>query len=274
MLEQMLSRYDVSDPIRRQHALREVMQEIALAGLFRGGFFDQAAFYGGTCLRIFYGLTRFSEDLDFSLLKEDANFSFEPFFDAIYDEFRAMGMDITLTSVHKAAKTQIESAFLKNNTHLLELQTGPAKNIRIKFEVDTTPPLGFRTEEKLLLEPFSFYVKCFQLPDLFAGKMHALLFRQWKNRVKGRDWFDFEWYIRRRVPLHLHHFVERALQTKDIDGSLTPADFLARLQTRIQTVDFAQARLDIERFVPDATVLDVWTPQYFLELSRRLVFSE
>src|SRR5690606_19814913 len=93
---------------------------------------------------------------------------------------------------------------------------GQMINIKIKIEVDTKPPLGFETEEKLLTKPFSFYVKCFALPHLFAGKMHALLFRKWKDNVKGRDWYDLEWYIRKGIPLSLNHFRLRAIDSGDL----------------------------------------------------------
>lgn len=79
------------------------------------------------------------------------------------------------------------------------------KSIKIKIEVGTCPPLNFKTEQKLLLQPYSFMTRCFTLPDLFAGKMHALIYRVWKNRVKGRDWYDFECYVRHNVPLDFTH---------------------------------------------------------------------
>lgn len=114
MLEQMLSRYAQETEQQKQHALREVMQEIALAGLYRGDFFEQAAFYGGTCLRIFYGLPRYSEDLDFSLLHPQSDFSLAPFFSAIKAEFTALGIPVAITQKRKTANTAIESAFSLN----------------------------------------------------------------------------------------------------------------------------------------------------------------
>lgn len=226
VLKQMLEKYDMSTADGAVNGLREVMQEVALAGLYRGGFFDKAAFYGGTCLRIFYGLPRFSEDLDFSLLESDANFSLEPYFKAVREEFSALGLQVEISAKKKTVRTGIESAFLKSDTRLFSFAVHADKTIKIKFEVDTVPPLGFATEEKLLLQPFSFYVKCFSLPDLFAGKMHALLFRNWKNRVKGRDWFDFEWYVRKGTPMSLSHFISRAKQSGNLQGeNLTEPDF-------------------------------------------------
>lgn len=273
MLEQMLSRYALTTKEQQLQALREVMQEIALSGLYRGGFFSKAAFYGGTCLRIFYQLPRFSEDLDFSLLQADENFSLEPYFDAIRAEFEANGVAVDIQQKNKTETTAIESAFLKNTTQIFDLSLMGKQPVKIKFEVDTQPPLGFSTEERLLVEPFSFYVKCFQLPDLFAGKMHALLFRQWKNRIKGRDWFDFEWYIKKRVPLNLAHFNERALQSQSISAPVNQAEFSQLLVERIASTHLNSAKQDVERFIADKTTLDIWSAEYFQALASRLTFT-
>lgn len=271
VVEQMLQRYALTTHEDKAHALREVMQEIALAGLNRGGFFEKAAFYGGTCLRIFHGLPRFSEDLDFSLLKPDAGFSFEPYFKTLREEFLAFGFEVEVTEKQKTATTDIASAFLKKSASIYDLQVTGQKAMKIKFEVDTDPPLGFATEEKLLIQPYSFYVKCFSLPDLFAGKMHALLYRKWKNRVKGRDWFDFEWYVRKGCPLNLAHFCERARQSGDLaSATLQPAEFVALLQARIRTLDVDSARQDVVRFVKDAAALNIWSQDYFLQLAAMM----
>lgn len=271
VVEQMLQRYALTTHEDKAHALREVMQEIALAGLNRGGFFEKAAFYGGTCLRIFHGLPRFSEDLDFSLLKPDAGFSFEPYFKTLREEFLAFGFEVEVTEKQKTATTDIASAFLKKSASIYDLQVTGQKAMKIKFEVDTDPPLGFATEEKLLIQPYSFYVKCFSLPDLFAGKMHALLYRKWKNRVKGRDWFDFEWYVRKGCPLNLVHFCERARQSGDLaSATLQPAEFVALLQARIRTLDVGSARQDVVRFVKDSAALNIWSQDYFLQLAAMM----
>lgn len=273
MLEQMLSRYTISSKEQQRQAWREVMQEIALAGLYRSGFFDKAAFYGGTCLRIFYQLPRYSEDLDFSLLSADEAFSLESYFRAIVEEFAALGVEVVINRKTKSVETANESTFLKNTTQLFDISLAGPQQVKIKLEVDTVPPLGFTTEEKLLLEPYSFYVKCFSQPDLFAGTMHALLFRQWKNRVKGRDWFDFEWYVRKRVALNLSHFNHRALQSGDIDSPLTADAFRQLLLQKIQLVDLENAKQDVERFVLDDSALRIWSQGYFTELANQLTLQ-
>ena len=134
----------------------------------------------------------------------------------------------------------------------------------IKFEVDTDPPLGFATEVKLLIQPYSFYVKCFSLPDLFAGKMNDLLYPKWKNRVKGRDWFDFKWCVRRSFQLNTVHFCERARQSGDLElALLKQEEFVAMLQARIRMLDVDSARQDVVRFVNDSAALDIWSHDYF-----------
>ena len=161
----------------------------------------------------------------------------------------------------KTNPSPILSAFLKASTTIVQLYIPGAKTLRIKFEVDTDPPLGFSTEEQLLLQPYSCYVKCFSLPDLFAGKMHAVLFRQWQQRVKGRDWFDLEWYVRGGIPLHLDHLAARARQSGHwpLDQPFTAGSLQALLAERIGRLDVASARLDIERFIAQPEPLAIWS---------------
>jgi predicted nucleotidyltransferase component of viral defense system len=280
MIKQWLETYPLSNKDEAFEALREIMQEIALAGLQRAGFFEKAAFYGGTALRIFYGLNRYSEDLDFSLLAVDENFSLDKYLDAIVTEFKALGMQVTVKEKIKTNQNNVESAFLKSETIWKELvlegiipQSGISQNtnIKIKLEVDTQPPLGFETEDRLLLKPFSFYVKCFKIEDLFAGKMHALLFRKWKNNVKGRDWYDMEWYIKKGTVLNLNHFLIRAQDSGDWQKqTLSETEFRELLDTKINAVDIGRVKSDIVRFIPDAKVLDIWSSSYFKDLTKNL----
>ncbi|QEH43807.1 nucleotidyl transferase AbiEii/AbiGii toxin family protein [Chitinophaga sp. XS-30] len=280
MIKEWLESYNPANREEATSALREIMQEVGLAGLYRSGFFDKAAFYGGTALRIFYGLDRFSEDLDFSLLEEDAGFSFQPYMQAIISEFNAQGMQVSINEKVKSAQSNVESAFLKSETIWKELvldsilpeqHLGQVARIKIKIEVDKKPPLGFATEEKLLTRPFSFYVKCFSLPDLFAGKMHALLFRKWQNNVKGRDWYDMEWYIRNGTPLNLSHFLLRAKGSGNWQEEvITEAQFRSLLKQKIDSVNMDRVKDGIRRFIRHPERLDVWSARYFHDLSAQL----
>ncbi len=272
IFERMLSAYDTSTDVSKRNATYEVMQQVALAGLQRGGFFEKAAFYGGTCLRIFHGLGRYSEDMDFTLLKEDPSFNIENYFPAIIAEFKALGRDVVITKKEKRNFGKVESAFLKDDTHVYNLAFQTEKSLKIKIEVDTQPPLGFQTEQKLLLQPFSFMTRCVTLPDLFAGKMHALVFRKWGHRIKGRDWYDFEWYVRNGVPLDFEHFRQRAI---DFNGeNLNKEDFLKILTERLSTADIKSVKNDVASFVKNPSELDIWSNDYFVQLVGMMKFQE
>ena len=266
IFDNMLSRYELATEQQKRNAIFEVNQQIILAGLYAGGFFESAAFYGGTCLRIFHGLQRFSEDMDFSLLAPDENFDFSKYFQPIVDAFALVGREVEITKKDKKSFGKVESAFLKDNTDVYDVTFQTEKSIKIKIEVDTCPPLNFTTEQKLLLQPHSFMTRCFTLPDLFAGKMHALVYRAWKNRVKGRDWYDFEWYVRNGVALDFVHLAERCKQFNGED--ITLESFKAKLIERLSTADIKQVKEDVLPFVRNPKELDIWSNDYFVQLAE------
>jgi predicted nucleotidyltransferase component of viral defense system len=283
MIKEWIESYEPKNIQDTEQAFREIMQEIALAGLYRANFFKHAAFYGGTALRIFHGLNRFSEDLDFSLLQKDADFEFDYYFKSIVDEFQSLGIKVSLNQKMKSTISSIDSAFLKSDTLWSELifeDTIPQiklsikPSIKIKLEIDTNPPLRFGTENKLLTKPFSFYVNCLTLPDLFAGKMHALLFRKWKTRVKGRDWYDLEWYIKKGVKLNLSHFCQRAIESGDwAQESMTKDQLLDLLAVKITSLDINRVKEDVIRFIPNPQDLDIWSRAYFQQVCEKLEIS-
>lgn len=271
IFEQMIAQHTIAGDNDRKNALYEVMQQVVLSGLYRGGFFKEAAFYGGTCLRIFHGLRRYSEDMDFSLLAKNPDFTLEPYFSAIIEEARILGRTVTITKKDKRTFGKVESAFLKDNTDVYNLTFQTEKALKIKIEVDVNPPLEFSTEQKLLMQPFSFTTRCFTLPDLYAGKMHALTFRAWKNRIKGRDWYDFEWYVRNRVALDFEHLKVRTKEFNDID--LTKELFLELLKERISKADIDVVKTDVIPYIIDKRELDIWSNDYFLQLADMIVFK-
>ena len=268
----MLNRYQNITAQDRERALHEIMQEVALLGLWRGKFFEHATFYGGTALRILYGLDRFSEDLDFSLLKTNKRFRLEKYFSFVSDELGAYGFQVEIQKVEKKSSS-IDSAFIKANpmVHKMKIQADPAvqqnKKIQIKFEVDREPPLGFTNESRLVLQPTPFYVQTMVPGDLFAGKMHALLFRNWRQRQKGRDWYDFVWYVSRGVALHMEHFVKRAVQS----GHLTPSVSMdkrrltAMFEGKLESLDIESIKRDVRPFLQDPRKLDLWSKSFFLD---------
>lgn len=271
IFNQMLSAYDQTTEQQKRNAIFEVNQQIILAGLYNGGFFNEAAFYGGTCLRIFHGLQRFSEDMDFSLLAPNEDFDFTKYFQPIIDQFALVDRNVEIKKKDKKNFGKVESAFLKDNTDVYDITFQTEKSIKIKIEVDTQPPMSFHTEQKLLLLPESFMTRCFTLPCLYAGKMHALVYRAWKNRVKGRDWYDFEWYVRHNVPLNFTHLHERALQFNNED--ITKESFLEKLNEHLATTDINQVKADVLPFIRNPKEMAIWSNDYFLQLARMIRFE-
>lgn len=280
----MLAGYRVNNTNDSIRALREILQEVALLGLWRAKFFEHAAFYGGTALRIMYGLDRFSEDLDFSLLEPDSDFDISRFLSPLEEELRGFGFNIKAEKVEKTADSAVQSAFLKTNTRteLLVIETTdeivksvPAGSLlKIKLEVDTDPPARFSTETRFLLRPIPFAVRCYSLPCLFAGKMHALLFRRWKDRVKGRDWYDLIWYVANFPELNLHHLEQRMRQTGHWSGDqpLTQLAFRELIHSAVERLDINQARRDVMPFVKDPSVLIIWSHEFFRDVVGRIKF--
>ena len=271
IFNQMLSAYDQTTEQQKRNAIFEVNQQIILAGLYNGGFFNEAAFYGGTCLRIFHGLQRFSEDMDFSLLAPNEDFDFTKYFQSIIDQFALVDRNVEIKKKDKKNFGKVESAFLKDNTDVYDITFQTEKSIKIKIEVDTQPPMSFHTEQKLLLLPESFMTRCFTLPCLYAGKMHALVYRAWKNRVKGRDWYDFEWYVRHNVPLNFTHIHERALQFNNED--ITKESFLEKLNEHLATTDINQVKADLLPFIRNPKEMAIWSNDYFMQLAQMIRFE-
>ena len=284
-LEDLLRPYNPLTPLDWNHAIREVVQEIALLGFWRSGFFEQAAFYGGTALRILHGLNRFSEDLDFSLISEQSPLRLRSAFSAVETELAAWGFSFEAESKSSGERTGIESAFLKGNTRINLLSIGvPAEfsghfphnqKITIKLELDTTPPPFATTEVKTRLQPTPFQIRLYDLPSLFAGKLHALLSRDWKGRVKGRDFYDFIWFVSHRVPVNLPHLEARISQGghHHIEG-LDLLTLQTLLKQRIRKVDIKAAAEEVRPFLRDPRELALWSEDFFIELVSKVIASK
>ncbi len=280
-ISKMIDHYKNSK-IQEQTKIREVLQQTALLGLERHGFFEKAAFYGGTALRILYGLDRFSEDLDFTLLQPNPQFDFIPFLNGMKKELGSLGFDMEVVQKSKNIETGVLSAFMKMNTIQLYLAIGSEQKtksinhndkVQIKLEVDTDPPPHARVQNRLVLNPVSFYVLTLHQSDLFAGKMHAALYRAWKGRVKGRDWYDIIWYIQNKIPLNLTYLESCMKQAKNLapDERLTLDKVLCILREKIATIDWASAKADMRPFIWDPERLDIWSAEYFLALTDHLM---
>lgn len=281
ILGQMMARYEAKTLEEERNALKEVVQEVALCGLSRAGFFKAAAFYGGTALRIFYGLDRFSEDLDFSLTAPDSNFDLSKYFSVLQNELNSVGLNFTVEEKVKTADSHIKSAFLKGNTkeHILSVygdtpttMLHPMEVIKIKFEVDTNPPPYANYENKYGLMPSPYNVRLYDLPSLFAGKIHAVLCRAWKNRVKGRDLYDYVFYIARNAGVNLPHLKARLVDSGAIgeDFELTRDSLIGLLDDRFATIDFNSAKEDVLPYIKNKSSLDFWGRDFFTQITQNL----
>ena len=281
-LEQMLQAYNVENLYDRKNAMKEILQEIVLCGLSRAGFFKKAAFYGGTALRIFYGLDRFSEDLDFSLETKNPAFDLSAYFPILEKEVRSFGLNMTVSEKVKANDSHIRSAFLKGNTneHLLlfygneQIAGSVVKTeaVKIKFEVDVDPPKYAAFEHKYRLLPSPYEIKLYDMPSLFAGKIHAVLARAWRNRIKGRDLYDYVFYLSRDAAVNLAHLHERLIDSGYIhkEDTCTLDDIKRMLREHFDVINFSQAKQDVEPFIHNTSALDIWNAEFFKQITEKL----
>ena len=276
----MLNRYDAKDLSEKKDALKEVVQEIVLCGLSRSGFFQNAAFYGGTALRIFHNLDRFSEDLDFSLRTSDDSFLLTDFFSTLRKEVSAFGLNMEISEKVKSKESAVQSAFLKGNTkeHMLmffdadqAIDRIPGNElIKIKFEVDTNPPAFASFERKYRLLPVPYEVMLYDMPSLFAGKVHAVICRAWKSRIKGRDLYDYVFFLSKGAHLNTEHLKARLVQSGvwNAGDSFTVEDAKHLLCERFETIDYAQAKEDVLPFLKNGSSLDIWSADFFRQITE------
>ena len=282
VLNQMLSKYQINNLQDKENAIKEIVQEVVLCGLSRGGFFKDAAFYGGTALRIFYGLDRFSEDLDFSLVTQNSNFDLTKYFSYIENETKSVGLNFEVKEKIKTRDSNIKSAFLKGNTkeHILTFYENSTdaniinkdEVIKIKFEVDINPPVGATYETKFGLLPSPYQVRLYDMGSLFAGKIHTCLCRNWKSRVKGRDFYDYVFFLSMGAKVNLDNLKAKLVQSNYIkeDFNLTIETLKELLNERFANMDFLQAKEDVLPFVRDKSKLDLWSKEFFIEITKNL----
>lgn len=281
-IKTMLDKYKCHSEQDYINALKEIFQEIALLGLWRAKFYEKAAFYGGTALRILYGLDRFSEDLDFTLLKTDKDFDLTPYNQAVADELSSFGFQVSVEVKNKNIESTIESAFIKATTkkQLIVIEVAPEitsrihrmNTIKIKMEVDINPPGNCETEVKNILLPIPFSVKTLTQPDLFSGKVHAILCRPWQKRVKGRDWYDLVWYVARNIPVNLNHLRDRLIQSGawEKKKKFSINDLSMLLEDKINQTDFENAKSDILPFISDKAAVSIWSRTFFIGISKNI----
>ena len=268
-------------PEELDYAIREVIQELVLAALSKTDFFAKAAFYGGTASRIFYDLPRFSEDLDFALLIPDPEFHWETYFKTIRNVFAIYGLNVETIEKVKIQGTDTRSAFIKENTieiiqvvvpqGLFPTNINHNEATKVKFEIDINPPAGAHYEWLNLSDPFMVDVRVLNSSSLFAGKIAALLMRGWKNRVKGRDFFDYLFYVGKNTPINLEYLasnLRKGGMWKEETFSLDQLKNL--LAERFSAIDFAEAYEEVRPFVLGNEVANHWNEEYFLRTLDRL----
>ncbi len=285
VLQNMLSKYEIKNTIDETNAMKEIIQEIVLCGLSRGGFFNEAAFYGGTALRIFYGLNRFSEDLDFALLEPNTEFDLSRYFSFIEKEVQAYGLNLMISEKNKTQKSNITSAFLKGDTkeHILiffpneNMQNITSlKNIKIKFEVDINPPSGAKYDLRYKLLPSPHQVRLYDESSLFAGKIHAILCRNWQYRTKGRDLYDYIFYLSKNTKVNIKLIKEKLIDSnflkREDDFGI---DILKELlNKKFSEINYTNAKEDVIVFIKDKDSLNLWSEEFFKEITKNLIISE
>lgn len=279
---QMLSNYEIKNTQDEINALKEIIQEIVLAGLSRGNFFDEAAFYGGTALRIFYNLDRFSEDLDFALINPNSDFDLSKYFSYVENELKAYGLNLDISTKEKNIDSNITSAYVKGNTleHILKFFPNDAKheydhilkNIKIKFEVDINPPSGATYEEKYKLLPSPHQIKLYDKESLFAGKIHAILCRNWLTRTKGRDLYDYVFFLSNNIGVNIELIKNKLVSSNYIDNNCEfNIDVLKKLLIKkFNEIDYSEAKEDILPFIKDIDSLNLWNKEFFISITSKL----
>lgn len=284
----MMKRYDCKNSEDYENALKEIVQEVALMGLSRSDFFSKASFYGGTALRIFYGLQRYSENLDFSLDYPDTNFNLAAYLSYVEKELHAYNFSMTVRKKEKTKQSAVQSAFIKGNTvqNILEITSddasiyglNPNALVKIKFEVDTNPPEGAGFQYMNAINPANYRAKLYDMPSLFAGKTHAVLCRDYKYRVKGRDFFDYIWYLKNGCPVNLFHLQKRMEQSEkwNPENILTEKKLKELLEDRFKKVDFDSAREDVSPFLPavERESLLLWDAEFFTDITERYLNTQ
>lgn len=282
VIEQMITKYEINNVNDEINALKEIIQEIVLAGLSRGNFFNNVAFYGGTALRIFYNLDRFSEDLDFALLEPNKDFDLSKYFIYIEKELKAYGINIEISTKQKSITSNITSAFLKGDTleHILKFfpteeehkYNHLLKNLKIKFEVDINPPAGATYDDKFKLLPSPHQIKLYDKASLFAGKIHAILCRNWKTRTKGRDLYDYIFFLAHDTNVNIELLKNKLIASNYIiENEEFSIETVKRLLiNKFKEIDYTDAKEDVKPFIKDVESLNIWNKDFFITITDNL----
>lgn len=281
-LSEMLEKYEIKTDKDEINALKEIIQELVISGLSKSDFFNRAAFYGGTALRIFYDLDRFSEDLDFALVSPDKNFDLSAYFPFIEKEVSLYGLNLKVDTKIKTKESNISSAFLKGDTmeHILiffsesNLQNNSKllRDIKIKFEIDINPPSGAEYEIKYKLLPTPHSVRLYNKESLFAGKIHAILCRNWSHRTKGRDLYDYAFFLSKNIKVNMNLVKSKLVESNVLkeDDSFDINILKNMLNEKFKLIDYDAAKNDVAPFLDDSTKLNIWSMEFFQSITDNL----
>lgn len=181
----------------------------------------------------------------------------------------------------KTNESNIQSAFLKGDTkkHLLiffpneeEKSTSLLKDIKIKFEIDINPPSGAIYEFKNKLLPTPHKIRLYDESSLFAGKIHAILCRGWKSRVKGRDLYDYIFYLSNNIKVNLTLLKNKLIESNYIskDYNLTIDNLKILLNEKFKKIDYKDAKKDVIPFISDNNSLNLWNEDFFIDITNNL----
>lgn len=281
-LSEMLEKYEIKTDKDEINALKEIIQELVISGLSKSDFFNRAAFYGGTVLRIFYDLDRFSEDLDFALVSPDKNFDLSAYFPFIEKEVSLYGLNLKVDTKIKTKESNISSAFLKGDTmeHILiffsesNLQNNSKllRDIKIKFEIDINPPSGAEYEIKYKLLPTPHSVRLYNKESLFAGKIHAILCRNWSHRTKGRDLYDYAFFLSKNIKVNMNLVKSKLVESNVLkdDDNFDINILKNMLNEKFKLIDYDAAKNDAAPFLDDSTKLNIWSMEFFQSITDNL----
>ena len=267
--------YELNTAEDELNALKEITQEVALHALYKVGFFERACFMGGTCLRIVHSLDRFSEDLDFSTRKVDSNFKLDEYLEKAMDIMNPYGYGLTIDEKDLADKS-VQSRFLKDDSIKKVLtfkhKQDERQKIKIKVEIDTNPPSGAVEKTEFIDFPEDFQILAYDLPSLMSGKLHALLCRTYE---KGRDWYDYSWYVKNNCSPNLK-LLENALKQlgpwKGKDIQVDEKFLKDTLVGKIESLDWEDIKKDVRKFLsPEkAQSLDIWSSDFFKSKVKKM----
>lgn len=281
MLDRVLSAriraYAPANAVEQENVLQELLQHYVLASLSRAGMFAEVMFHGGTCLRIVCGMNRFSEDLDFLLKQPNRNFRWQRYLESVRKDCAQEGITFEVQDKSHAG-TAVQKAFLKTDSigkilaMDLPFERYQARKIRIKLEIDTNPPAGSTFTTSYITFPVTAPLTTQSLESGFALKLHALLGRPY---VKGRDWYDFVWYVARQTKPDLDLLAHALYQQGPWAGqqlTVTRRWVQDCMAAVIRRMDWTAARNDVQRFLPlrEQEGLRAWTADFFLYQLTRL----